>query len=285
MALLIDVTHPDEETTHRSSSLTPAAKRSAAPEGGSPPYKSRRRSFSRSKASQKSCGELLESTETLEQRLQFVSLAADSNDSESEACLGGIVRQMQNLGIRSPASQKMEASSKEQSQMHRSLDNSSGCQPNKKEHKGLWRFFAQPGSFRDIHTTEEDGWQIVDEYRVKTPPRQSPTPSPERTCDSSSQIISASKSSPVFYREDTSQSFQWRVENLPYPSSTYTITADAEKHHIFIRTSNRKYFKRIDMAELIDRALQLDDRFLTWNHFQNTLVVSYEKPTCADVQA
>lgn len=283
MALLIDVTHADEEPTHRSS-LSPAAKRSAAPEGGSPPYKSRRRSFSRSKASQKSSGELLETTDTLEQRLHFVSHAADSNDSESEACLGGIVSQMQKMGIRSPTSQKMEAQSKEHAETHRSLDNGSGCQPEMKEHKGMWRFFAQPGSLSDIHTTEEDGWQIVDEYSVKTPPRQSPTPSPERTCDAASEIINASKSNPVFYREDTSQNFQWRVENLPYPSSTYTITADAEKHQIVIRTSNRKYFKRIDVAEIIDRALQLNDRFLTWNHFQNTLVVSYEKPTCANVQ-
>lgn len=35
---------------------------------------------------------------------------------------------------------------------------------------GLWRICDKPESEKDIATTEEDGWQIVEEYGEKTPP-------------------------------------------------------------------------------------------------------------------
>merc|ERR1719456_1563087 len=107
------------------------------------------------------------------------------------------------------------------------LDNSSIATSRSCVQRGSWRFWGQPGSFKDIHTTEDDGWQIVEEYGEKTPPRHSPSPSPERTSDTTSSLVLApSKSNPVLSRSDTVQHFQWVVQNLPYPASMYSVTVD-----------------------------------------------------------
>jgi hypothetical protein len=43
---------------------------------------------------------------------------------------------------------------------------------------------------------------------------------------------------PIFLRQDTSDSFQWRVRNMPYPLDTYSVTA--EDVNLVLRTSNKK---------------------------------------------
>ena len=69
-----------------------------------------------------------------------------------------------------------------------------------------WRMCDKPGTEKDIHTTEDDGWQIVDEYGEKTPPKRSPMTSPEREPDAlDSNVFRATSTSPctdLLARED-----------------------------------------------------------------------------------
>jgi len=293
-------------STNLTSTVVPAAKRTAAPEGGSPAWKARRvllfNKVSHSvRMSTKTSGELLEPTDTdaLEDRLRFVSPTEDAADLDTDATLSGLVRQMNGLDIAysgSPKSRKdVEQSAMQQEDVKLKQpttnpqapgsDRSSVATSRSGVQKGAWRFWAHPGSFKDIHTTEEDGWQIVEGYGEKTPPRHSPSPSPERTLDAPEGVVTAlpgviapSRCAPHFSREDTPDHFQWLVANMPYPTSTYDISVDSEKQQIVIKTINRKYYKRIDLPELVECGLPLDEKLLTWKHCQDTLIVSYVKP-------
>jgi len=299
MVVSIDTACADsdhDDSTHSSLEAEPVAKRATAPEGGSPAYKARRRSrdmhamrhlrtspkIADGKMTEKA--EILEPSETLEQRLRFVSLAGDANGSNSEAYVSGLARQMQKMCITQIQEVQQEmVQTRPETNASLRHDTESVSTPEKPQAcVGLWRMCAKPGSEKDIHTTEEDGWQIVEEYGEKTPPRRSPLPSPERTSTSDTalpQVLAPSQSNPILSRSDTVDHFQWIVENLPYPASTYSITVDKETQHIVIKTSNRKYYKRLDLPELIDRGLQLNQEVLTWRHSQDTLTVSYTKPT------
>ena len=84
---------------------------------------------------------------------------------------------------------------------------------------------------------------------------------------------------PLFSRKDTRDLFQFRVRNLPYPQETYSVQVDPDQRQIVIRTTNKKYFKRFDIPEMDRLKLPLSDNSLTWHHSNNTLVVSYAKPS------
>ncbi|EAX97167.1 DPCD protein, putative [Trichomonas vaginalis G3] len=88
------------------------------------------------------------------------------------------------------------------------------------------------------------------------------------------ETISASSKNPVFLRLDTDNEWQWRVRNIPYPANFYNVTVDEPKNQIVIRTTNKKYFKRIDAPE--------GEKFvpskLQWAWSYNTLVIQHEKP-------
>ena len=72
---------------------------------------------------------------------------------------------------------------------------------------------------------------------------------------------------------------------LPSPCSpllpsqaTYSVTVDLDANQIVVRTSNKKYFKRIDVEELDRARVPLEEPNLTWSHENNTLIVQYKKP-------
>jgi hypothetical protein len=239
------------------------AKRSAAPQCGSPPRKARRSH----NTSPKIPLEVLEINvpNPLEQRLRFVDVAHKGNDSDdSQPSVLDIAEQMQTLDITPPI---QELQSTQQAITGRTAD----------AKDNVWRFCDEVGNSKMIRTTEEDGWQLVDEYGEKTPPRIA-SPSPERT----SNDIAQCSDNPTFSQEDTTEYFQWIVTNLPYPASTYDIKVDSVRQQIVIRTSNKKYYKRIDVPDMVDRGLQLSDKLLQWKHSQNKLVVSYLKPVGTD---
>jgi hypothetical protein len=75
---------------------------------------------------------------------------------------------------------------------------------------------------------------------------------------------------------DTKDSFQWRIRNLPYPAEVFSITI--EEPDIVVRTSNKKYFKRIDIPDMRRLGVKLEARSLSWKLQYNTLVISYQKP-------
>ena len=78
---------------------------------------------------------------------------------------------------------------------------------------------------------------------------------------------------PVCIRRDTRRAFQWRIRNLPYPLTAYQVTVDDDKHGITIRTSNKKYFKKLTIPDMERSRLVLDSNSLTFAHANNTLIV------------
>lgn len=78
----------------------------------------------------------------------------------------------------------------------------------------------------------------------------------------------------MFLRKDNFDSFQFRVRNLPYPEDVYSVTIDEEKQEIVVRTSNKKYFKRISVPDMKRNGLKLESDKLTWAYKNNTLIIS-----------
>jgi len=153
---------------------------------------------------------------------------------------------------------------------------------------------------RKIHFTFQDGTELVEEYDLKTNDllirkwrRKSKLGSTQAweveigdnsLVDSKSALLSGSKhlsesvSNPQCIRKDTSKAFQWRIRNLPYPLSTYSVTIDENGTTITVRTSNKKYFKKITVPDIERRKLKMDKKFLTFAHANNTLIIQYQKP-------
>jgi hypothetical protein len=149
---------------------------------------------------------------------------------------------------------------------------------------------------KKVHTTNPDGSELVEEYDEKTDVlllRKSRKPTtlggegewvfevgqaPEKAFDPHSDMMRASSSNPIFLRKDTPEHFQWRIRNLSYPANVYSVSIDHEKQQIVVRTTNKKYFKRIDVVDLGRLGLKLKDESLSWKHQHNTLIISYARP-------
>jgi len=150
---------------------------------------------------------------------------------------------------------------------------------------------------KKIHTTFPDGAEMVEEFDEKTDVLLvrkvrkaavlgSKEPewvfevgqAPEAAFDPHADLMRASASNPIFLRKDTPEHFQWRVRNLPYPADVYSVTVDHEKQEIVVRTSNKKYYKRIGVPDLARAGVALQDNSLAWKHQHNTLIISYTRP-------
>ncbi|THD21513.1 hypothetical protein D915_007639 [Fasciola hepatica] len=92
--------------------------------------------------------------------------------------------------------------------------------------------------------------------------------------------ISESNANPRFSRCDTAKSFQWRIRNMPYPLSNYFVSVEGDNSDILVlRTANKKYFKKFDIPDMKRLNLQLMDKSISLSHANNTLIISYAKPT------
>lgn len=110
-------------------------------------------------------------------------------------------------------------------------------------------------------------------------------------------MISASSDQPIMVRRDTKENFQWRVRNIPYPLEVYQIMVDENANQIIVRTSNKKWFKRISIPDMDRMHLKLiQSNVIIWiprlffsardsvipqvsfTHANRTLVISYAKP-------
>lgn len=149
---------------------------------------------------------------------------------------------------------------------------------------------------KKIHTTFPDGGEMVEEYDDKTDVllvRKVRKPSKvgkegdwvfevgqatEVAFDPYSDVMRASMSNPIFLRKDTPEHFQWRIRNLPYPADVYSVLVDHEKQEIVVKTSNKKYYKRIQVPDLLRYDLKFQDELLSWKHQHSTLIISYRKP-------
>lgn len=139
------------------------------------------------------------------------------------------------------------------------------------------------GGRRKVHYTFPDESEMVEEYDVQTDvlavrKRRSKTilgalgewvyeigEAPARVTIEG-DTLRPSLSNPVLVRTDRPHCFEWRVRNLPYPKPTYSVTIDQDQRQIVIRTSNKKYFKRIDIADLDRARLPIEDSALSWTH-------------------
>ncbi|KAK3758085.1 hypothetical protein RRG08_006660 [Elysia crispata] len=84
---------------------------------------------------------------------------------------------------------------------------------------------------------------------------------------------------PIFVRKDTQTHFQWRIRNLPYPIDNYKIVAKPEERQIIISTLNKKYYKKFNVPDLERCQLGIDQSAIEFAHANNTLIISYKKPS------
>lgn len=149
---------------------------------------------------------------------------------------------------------------------------------------------------KKVHTTNPDGSEVVEEFDERTDVlllRKSRKPTTlggeaewkievgqaqDKAFDPHTDTMRPSSSNPIFLRKDTPEHFQWRIRNLAYPADVFSVTVDHEKQQIVVRTSNKKYFKRIDVEDLSRLGLKLKDESLSWKHQHNTLIISYARP-------
>nr|CAB3265675.1 protein DPCD [Phallusia mammillata] len=155
---------------------------------------------------------------------------------------------------------------------------------------------------RKIHFTLADGTELCEEYDVKTndllvrkwrrkstlgasKPWEVEIGEPDVTAHMAaltlgSQHLMESNTNPICVRLDTRRAFQWRIRNLPYPLKTYEITVDSDEKNIVVRTTNKKYFKKINIPDMERRELKLDSEDMNIAHANNTLIIQYQKPKC-----
>lgn len=151
------------------------------------------------------------------------------------------------------------------------------------------------GGRRKCHYTLPDETEIVEEYDISTDElvvrkRRTKTmlgkegewvyevgEAPARVTIED-DMLRPSAANPVFARKDRPHAFEWRIRNLPYPKPTYDVSIDSEQNQIVIRTSNKKYYKRIDVQEMDRARLPLESASLSWSHENSTLIVQYKKP-------
>lgn len=149
---------------------------------------------------------------------------------------------------------------------------------------------------KKVHTTNPDGSELVEEYDERTDvlllrrSRKAQTLGgegewvtevgqvQEKVFDAHTDTLRASASNPIFLRKDTPEHFQWRIRNLTFPVDVYSVTIDDQRQQIVVRTSNKKYFKRIDVEDLKRVNLKLKEDALSWKHQHNTLIISYTRP-------
>ena len=139
------------------------------------------------------------------------------------------------------------------------------------------------GGRRKVHYTFPDESEMVEEYDLQTDAllvrkRRSKTilgaqgewtyevGEPPARVTIEGDTLRPSSSNPVLVRNDRPHCFEWRIRNLPYPKSTYSVTIDQEERQIVIRTSNKKYFKRIDIADLDRARLPIEKESLSWTY-------------------
>jgi hypothetical protein len=151
------------------------------------------------------------------------------------------------------------------------------------------------GGRRKMHYTLPDESEVVEEYDVQTDElvvrkKRSKTvlgaegewiyevgEAPTRVTIEN-DLLRPNSSNPLLVRKDRPHAFEWRIRNLPYPKPTYAVTVDAQDNQIVVRTSNKKYFKRIDIPEMDRLRLHLEEAALSWSHENSTLIIQYKKP-------
>nr|XP_012146236.1 PREDICTED: protein DPCD isoform X1 [Megachile rotundata]XP_012146237.1 PREDICTED: protein DPCD isoform X1 [Megachile rotundata]XP_012146238.1 PREDICTED: protein DPCD isoform X1 [Megachile rotundata]XP_012146239.1 PREDICTED: protein DPCD isoform X1 [Megachile rotundata] len=148
---------------------------------------------------------------------------------------------------------------------------------------------------RKIHFLMEDGREMVEEYHLETNVLvrrawkekgnlgqskgwnvEIGDPEPKQdnieVCG-----IQESLSAPFITRRITKTALEWRIRNLSYPQNIYSITAE-DDGTITVRTSNKKYFKKLRVPDLERVGLKPEQERISFTHQHNTLIITYKKP-------
>ena len=100
--------------------------------------------------------------------------------------------------------------------------------------------------------------------------------------DSYRDVMSVASDQPCLSMQQDGDKFVFRVRNLPYPKECYSVVLEwcdnQTKKEIVIRTSNKKYFKRISIPDMDRTNLKLEEENLSWVWKNQTLIVEYKKP-------
>lgn len=78
---------------------------------------------------------------------------------------------------------------------------------------------------------------------------------------------------PIVTQRMTKTSLEWRIRNLPYPNNVYAVTAEQD-NTITIRTSNKKYFKKLRVLDLERIGLKPEQERISFRHQYNTLIIT-----------
>jgi hypothetical protein len=150
---------------------------------------------------------------------------------------------------------------------------------------------------RKVRSLYVDGLEIIEEYDVITDElllRKCRRPTPAggegewvtevgndervvRGFNPDLDLLKESMNAPQFSRKDTDTEITFRVRNLPYPKDVFNVSIDTSANVIVVRTSNKKYFKRIELPDMDRAGLRLDAANLTWDCQHNTLIITYAK--------
>ncbi|XP_011298841.1 protein DPCD [Fopius arisanus] len=149
---------------------------------------------------------------------------------------------------------------------------------------------------RKVHFLLEDGRELVEEYNLETNvvtrrawrekgklgqdvgwTVEIGDPEPRKEDNLEISGIRESSSAPILSRRITKTGLEWRIRNLPYPKEVYSVTADNDGT-LTIRTTNKKYFKKLNIPDLERIALKPEQERISFTHQFNTLVITYQKP-------
>lgn len=92
-------------------------------------------------------------------------------------------------------------------------------------------------------------------------------------------LMKESSSMPVVLRKDTKEAIQFRIRNLNYDADVFSVSVDAaDPMTLVVRTTNKKYFKKLQIPELVRAKLPLEQAAISFEHERGTLIISYKKP-------
>ncbi|CCW68630.1 unnamed protein product [Phytomonas sp. Hart1] len=103
----------------------------------------------------------------------------------------------------------------------------------------------------------------------------------ERLRNLDQSLIVESIGNPQLVRQDTEKFHVFRIRNLTYPKDTFMV--EVEKNNkdpigeIVVQTTNKKYYKRISIPEMVRAELPLDPSHLSFDVKHNTLIINYKK--------
>lgn len=103
-------------------------------------------------------------------------------------------------------------------------------------------------------------------------------------------LLVVSSGNPELVSQDTKQCHVFRIRNLPYPRDVFSVTVEHKDEdpigEIVVRTTNKKYFKRIRVPVMVRARIPLDPAQLSFDVKNNTLIVEYKKhPTILAAEA